>query len=355
MKQLLFVVTLFSLCSISYSQSFSGPESVEFDALNNRYLVSNKGAVKSIQSVVPGQAPVLFTSNVTSPAGLEILGNKLWVCDATRIKSFDLTTGLMVNNINVGGTFLNGITSDGVQFLFVSDFSAKKIYRINTLTEGFNVMVANTVSTPNGMWYDGANNRLVFVNWGGSAAIKAVSLADSTLSTITSTAIGNCDGIGSDAAGNYFVSAWSQQAIYKFDNAFANPVSVVTGLSNPADIYYNTSNDTLAVPNTQNNTVTFHFMGSSVGISTTMLESPLHIFPNPIQSDQVLTIELTNSSHVSMKIYSLEGRLLAHPINEFKEKGNVLIDIMKLNLPSTQYIYVLEKEDGFIEGKLVVY
>ena len=77
MKQLLFVVTLFSLCSISYSQSFSGPESVEFDALNNRYLVSNKGAVKSIQSVVPGQAPVLFTSNVTSPAGLEILGNKL--------------------------------------------------------------------------------------------------------------------------------------------------------------------------------------------------------------------------------------------------------------------------------------
>jgi hypothetical protein len=28
---------------------------------------------------------------------------------------------------------------------------------------------------------------------------------------------------------------------------------------------------------------------------------------------------------------------------------------MKLNLPSAQYIYVLEKEDGLIEGKLVVY
>jgi hypothetical protein len=42
-------------------------------------------------------------------------------------------------------------------------------------------------------------------------------------------------------------------------------------------------------------------------------------------------------------------------MNEFKEKGNVLIDILKLNFPGTQYIYVLEKEDGIIEGKLVVY
>jgi hypothetical protein len=355
MKQLLLVATLLNLTSISFCQSFSGPESVEFDALNNRYLVSNKGAVKSIQSVVPGQTPVLFTSDVTSPAGLEIVGNKLWVCDASRIKSFDLTTGLLVNDINVGGTFLNGITSDGVQFLFVSDFSAKKIYRINTLTEGFNVMVANTVSTPNGMWYDGANNRLVFVNWGSSAAIKAVSLADSTLSTIATTAIGNCDGIGSDAAGNYFVSAWSQQTIYKFDNAFANPVSVVTGLSNPADIYYNTSNDTLAVPNTQNNTVTFHFMGSSAGISAAKLATPLHIFPNPIQSDQVLTINLKNSSHVSFKIVSLDGRLFAQPLNDFKEKGKLFIDLSKLNLPPAQYIYVFENEGDIIEGKLVVY
>ncbi|MES2799069.1 MAG: T9SS type A sorting domain-containing protein [Bacteroidota bacterium] len=354
MKRLLLLPIVYCFCLNATSQSFSGPESVEFDAANNRYLVSNRGAVKSIQSVIPGQTPTLFTSNVTGPAGLEILGNKLWVCDGGKIKSFDLTTGLLVNDINVGATFLNGVTSDGSQFLFVSDFSAKKIYRINTVTEAFNVMVANTVSSPNGMWYDGANNRLLFVNWGGSAAIKAVSLADSTLSTVTSTTLGNCDGIGRDAAGNYFVSAWSQQSIYKFDNAFGSPQAVVTSLSNPADIYYNTLNDTLAVPNSQNNTVTFHFMGSSVGTSTIEPTLIQHIYPNPIQTDQVLTIQLTNSGHVSLKIYSLEGRLLSHPLNEFKEKGDIFIDLMKLNLTRAQYIYVLEKEGAVIEGKLIV-
>jgi len=355
MKHLLFALTFLSLTSVIFAQSLSGPESVEFDQLNNRYLVSNKGTVKSIQSLVPGQSPVLFTSNVTNPAGLEIVGNKLWVCDATRIKSFDLTTGLLVNNINVGGTFLNGITSDGSQYLFVSDFSAKKIYRINILTEAFNVMVTNTVSSPNGMWYDGANNRLVFVNWGGSAAIKAVSLADSSLSTITTTSLSNCDGIGRDGSGNYYVSAWGQQSIYKFDNVFGTPTQVVTGLSNPADIFYNTLNDTLAVPNTQNNTVTFHYMGSSANLSSIDKLGSIILFPNPIQQDEVLSFQLSSAAHVSLKICTIDGRIIEEPLNEFKQKGAVFIDLKNFNLPSAQYIYFLEVGGQIIEGKLMVY
>ena len=82
---------------------------------------------------------------------------------------------------------MNGITNDGGENLFVTDFGANEIYRINANTESFNVMVANTVSTPNGIWYDGFNNRLIYVNWGTNSAIKAVSLADSSVSTIMST------------------------------------------------------------------------------------------------------------------------------------------------------------------------
>ena len=153
MKKTLSIILFVFTGVIAFSQSFSGPESVEFDAANNRYLVSCRGSGGSIQAVVPGQSPTLFTSNVTDPLGLEILGNKLWVCDNGRVKSFDLTTGALVNNINIGGTFLNGITNDGVENLFVTDFGSREIYRINANTESFNVMVANTVSTPNGIFH----------------------------------------------------------------------------------------------------------------------------------------------------------------------------------------------------------
>ena len=67
-------------------------------------------------------------------------------------------------------------------------------------------IVSNTVSTPNGIVYDGENNRLIFVNWGSNAAIKAVDLSDNSVSTLTTTTLGNCDGIDNDSYGNYYVS-----------------------------------------------------------------------------------------------------------------------------------------------------
>lgn len=336
--------------SVVFGQSFSGPESVEVDYANNRYLVSNRGSVKSIQAVVPGQAPTLFTSNVTSPAGLEILGSKLWVCDGGRVKSFDLATGNLVNNINVGGTFLNGITSDGATYLFVSDFSAKKIYRINTLTETFNELVSNTVSTPNGLWYDGANNRILFVNWGSSAAIKAISMADSTVSTLTTTSLGNCDGIAADGNGNFFVSAWNSQSIHKFDAAFGAPVAVVSSLANPADICYNVNNDTLAVPNSQNNTVTFHYLGTQNN-SVEELDNEFETiaYPNPASTDFTISSK-ANKKIDSIEIYDMNGRQADATI-KFNDN---LIAVSVSNLTAGTYFYHIQTEAGISRGKFVV-
>lgn len=336
--------------SVVFGQSFSGPESVEVDYANNRYLVSNRGSVKSIQAVIPGQAPTLFTSNVTSPAGLEILGSKLWVCDGGRVKSFDLATGNLVNNINVGGTFLNGITSDGATYLFVSDFSAKKIYRINTLTEAFNELVSNTVSTPNGLWYDGANNRILFVNWGSSAPIKAISMADSTVSTVTATSLGNCDGIAADGNGNFFVSAWNSQSIHKFDAVFGAPVAVVSSLANPADICYNVNNDTLAVPNSQNNTVTFHYLGTQNN-SVEELDNEFETiaYPNPASATFTISSK-ANKKIDSIEICDMNGRQADATI-KFNDN---LIAVYVSNLTAGTYYYHIQTEAGISRGKFVV-
>ncbi len=341
MKVTLLLFSYLFFTTVSFAQSFSGPESVEFDAANNRYLVSNRGTTKSIQSAIPGQAPTLFSSNVGSPAGLEILDGKLWACDGARIKSYDLTTGTLIDNVNLGATFLNGITNDGVKFLFVSDFSAKKIYRFNTETLEFFEMVANTVSTPNGMLYDGANNRILFVNWGTNAPIKAVSLIDSTLSTVANTSLGNCDGIARDVSGNYFVSAWSQQSIYKFDNNLTNPVSVVTGLSNPADIVYNLTNDTLAVPNSQNNTVTYHSF-STVGLSTIpSSKNSIIAYPNPTRDELNISFTLEMPQDVALYVYNSTGQLVFQTKQHFDKVGNNEFTFTTADLPTGSYNYVL--------------
>jgi len=351
----MYKISVLFFCFLAYSsiyaQSFSNPESVEVDYANNRYLVSNRGSVKSIQAVVPGQAPTLFTANVSSPAGLEILGNKLWVCDGGNIKGFDLSSGALTNTILIGGSFLNGITSDGSTYLFVSDFSTKKIYRINTLTESFNEMVSNTISTPNGLWYDGANNRILFVNWGSNAAIRAVSLADSTMSTVSSTTLGNCDGIAADANGNYFVSAWSTQSIHKFNSSFGAPTAVVTGLANPADICYNITNDTLAVPNAQNNTVTFHFLGTP-NVSVLELENDFEtmVYPNPA-TNLVRISGKSISANTTIEIMNLFGQDVEV---DFKIEANTILVLSIQKLARGTYFYVLRTDAGISRSSFVI-
>jgi len=160
-KTLLFIAIFFPF--LSFAQVFNGPESVEYDAVNNRWL-SSQHTSGVVLTVEPSSGILTtFCSGMTSgPHGIEIMGNILYCCSGGVIKGYDLTTGTLAFNVNLNATFLNGLTSDGGNYLFATDFTAKKIYRVNVTDSSFNVMVT-TVKTPNGIIYDGPHNRCVFV------------------------------------------------------------------------------------------------------------------------------------------------------------------------------------------------
>ena len=240
------------------AQNFSKPESVQYDTLNNRWLVGNVNS-NSVQMYSPMSGTLTpFCSGMTSgPYGIEILGNVLYCCDGSRVRGYDLNNGNEVFNLNLNAQFLNGITNDGNGHLFVTDFSVKKIYRVNVITNEFNLM-ATTVKTPNGIYYDGGNNRLVFATWGGNAEVQALSLADSSVTTLIATTIGNIDGIIRDQQGNWYISSWSPQGLYRIAQDFSNPLdTLMTGFTQPADLGINEAGDSIGIPNSgfQNNVV----------------------------------------------------------------------------------------------------
>ncbi len=256
-KLLLFLPFVFS--SILSAQTYSGPESVEWDGANNRWLISNTTSHAILARSVGGTLTTLVPTTGSGPHGIEILNNVLYACCGGSIKGYDLTSGVEVFNLNLGGSFLNGLTTDGDSVLYVTDFSNKDIFRVNPTTSQFYVMSSNTVSTPNGILYDGANNRCIFVNWGGSAAIKAIDLTTYTITTLTPTTLGNCDGITVDSCGYYYVTAWSNNKLNRFNPDFLGGSTVVTGtLSSPADIDLKPgATDTIGIPNAGNNTCSF--------------------------------------------------------------------------------------------------
>ena len=261
MKTISTLLLLFISAFIN-AQTYNSPESAEYDVNHQRYIASNTSA-NNIQQQIPGSAPTLFKTGVTSPYGIVIVGDTVYVCcNATHLRGYNLTTGVQAFDVNLGGSFLNGICTDFEGNIFVTDFSAKKIVRYNIASQQFNYFVGTVMANqPNGIVFDSFHHRLVVATWGANAPILGLSLTDSTISTLKPTTLTNIDGLTIDEDGNFYAAIWGADGIYFFDSGFVNaPLKVLTFANgtNAADISYNVLSDTLAVPNTGLNTVTYY-------------------------------------------------------------------------------------------------
>ena len=187
MKLKILFLAFFAFSNSLFSQAYNGPESVEYDYTNDRWLIGNVNSHEVLARDQAGNLSVLIPASSvgnTGPYGIEIVDNVLYMCSGSRVKGFDLTSLDEVFNVNTGGTFLNGITHDSSGNLYVTDFSAKVIYKIDIAAETSSNVASNLVQSPNGIIFDEANNRCVFVNWGANAPIKALDLSDNSVSTI---------------------------------------------------------------------------------------------------------------------------------------------------------------------------
>ena len=347
MKKIFSLISSISIISLT-AQTFNAPESVQFDGANHRWLVGNNG-LGTVSSDYPNSATAIAFSTgtpmSTGPHGIEILNGVVYCCDGANIQGYNITTGAPVFSLNLGATFLNGITSDGVNYLFVTDFSAKKIYRVCPATNSFDIM-RSTVKTPNGIIYDGANNRCVFCTWGSNAPIQAISLADSMITTLSTTTLSNCDGITFDHAGYWYVSAWGNNSLNRFTPSFTSPTVVMSGLSSPADICINTNGDSIGIPNNGSNTVVF-YTNITTGIFSHD-ENIASVFPNPVR-DQ-LTVNFSEyQSSVKIQLFSADGKCVREA-----EVSGLRSEIEVSDLENGFYILaVTDRNKNLILGKKI--
>jgi len=260
-----FTTIVFLLISVlCFSQNLlNNPESVVYDSLNHRYLVSNweDGNIIQIDSL---EQQVYFNTELESTAGLHIVGDTLYVSSNvgqySGIIGFLLSTGEIVFHVNIPEKILlNDITSDLDGNLYVTDTDAHRIYKVNIVDMTYTTFVSSGLGWPNGIICDLPNNRLLVLNGGlANKPLIAVSLEDSTISTVVETGLGAIDGLTTDNNGNTYFSSWVTDKVYRYDETFTNPPDgISSGHNNPADIFFNKLNNILAVPNFNSNSVDF--------------------------------------------------------------------------------------------------
>ncbi len=339
---LLFTISsLFSI--VTFAQTMSNIESVEYDNVNGRFLVSNDSDIIEIDG--NGNEVAYFGTVPQANYGMEVMGNVLFAIVGSSIKGYDLTSGMQQTTISItGAVFLNGMASDGANRVWVTDFNAKKIYEIDfsdMANPSYTLVVANTTTTPNGICYDATNNRLVFANWGSNAKIKAVSLTDYTVTTlVTNAGVGNIDGIDNDNYGNFYICSWTPNQVKKYSNEFAlEEVITVVGLSSPADLCYAEEIDTLAIPCAGNSTVKFvGFTPNTVPVTDA---NPLafNCYPNPVSEKSVLYFNLLESGQTTIEIIDNQGKMVKTILNENLPAANHKVVLGELNIASGNYFW----------------
>ncbi len=323
MRYSLFIPLLIGCTS---NAQYAGPESVEYDPVGDRYFVSCNDDNSIKQRAQDGTVSAFVTNAGGSPYGIELKGDTLFANVGGVIRGFLTSDASEVFELDLGGSFLNGLTTDG-HFLYAADFGQEKIFKVDPDAGTFTTLVAATTQTPNGCVYDPVLDKLWVAFWGSNARIKSYDVTTGDELSSFTTALGNIDGITLDCDGRLLVSSWTPNRISRFENTFTEPAETLigSGLSSPADIDYDAVNSRVCIPNAGTNTV---IVPSVAGCNTAIREEvsyqTINAVPNP--TDGLVRIDLDFNEPQPFMVLTEAGLLVASGML----KPRALLDVSSL-------------------------
>jgi hypothetical protein len=180
-----------------------------------------------------------------------------------------------------------------------------------------------------------------------NAPILAYNLSNGMISTIRNTSINDPDAICLDDFGNYYVSSFTENIVYRFENDFSSePEIISTGHSEPSGMGFNNRDGILGVTNYNTNSIDL------VQIFPNYIESIIlydfkeyflsQNYPNPFNPSTKIRYDIPQRSYVTLKVYDVLGNKIETLVNDEKQIGTYTIKFDASSLPSGIYLYQLQ-------------
>jgi hypothetical protein len=209
-----------------------------------------------------------WVEGLNAPHGMRSYQNQLWVADIDELVVIDIPSATVLSRLPISGAeFLNDVAISEAGQVFVSDTLTNHIYVVDANDESYPVGIfaeGSTLESPNGLFVDG--EQLLVAGWGNitdpttfdvdvPGNFFALNLSSAEKQQITTTPLGNLDGIEQDAQGNFIVSDYVAGTISVINSQDGQPYLWVSGLESPADISF-LPEGLVVVPSLTANTVT---------------------------------------------------------------------------------------------------
>ena len=267
------------------AQGFKNPESVAYDAERELLFVSNIDGVPTHFDAKGGLAKLSIEGEVqdanwaaigmSSPAGVLVAGDHLYVADVDRVVVFDIEAG-RVSDIfyaKPSARFLNDIAMAPNGDIYVSDLQARDIWRLTAadrksqtgaITRWFNGNRSD-FCRPNGL--HAGETALIVACWSqrdakqpddkddGPGHLMAIDYEDRSVTSLgDGSAIGNLDGLQPDGQGGFYLSDWTDGRFmhWRAENGTQSRAKLAPGV---ADFLVIPEREMLIVPFMKDNVV----------------------------------------------------------------------------------------------------
>jgi len=170
---------------------FKMPESVVYDAKREQYYVANingnpmsadgNGSIGLIKD--EGKSSnIEWIKGLSSPKGLEVHGDKLYVADVHELVVINLDTASIIARYPAPKSkVLNGIAISDSGQVFVSDWAGNALYQLQN-GELVNWLDSSTLESPNGLYV--SNDYLYIAAWGANIQADFTTLTSGNLKRV---------------------------------------------------------------------------------------------------------------------------------------------------------------------------
>lgn len=240
---------------------FSHPESVVFDESREKIYVSNIGEKEEGDGFISRLSKdaeieeLFWITGLNDPKGLLVIDNLLYVTDVTEVVEMDIESGEIIRRIPIeGAQSLNDPAKDESGNIYVSDLAKSSIYMIKPSGEVEEWLSSSDLKRPNGLFVK--DDVILVASWGEDEPghLLKVDRKTKNVERITTSGIGNLDGIQKADEDKYYVSDWNSGKIYLIEMDGTSE-EILTSEKSAGDILFKKDQKKLYLPMNRQNEV----------------------------------------------------------------------------------------------------